>query len=198
MLAARHALYQRARQRNPRRWSGPTRNWTPIAVVTLNPERDVPVRDAPSPLPLSSSIDGPAFPFFNRSSNCKPSFGKTSLFCSADGPLSCPGLQNPPASRTALVKTGRQATAKRRAAVLSKASTAQRSKRSGSVLPVMVLSAVWAQPQPGVGRLAPLCPERGHPMGAAAGKTGLPSLVPAGTSSRPFRGGTRRLKLRRS
>ena len=24
----------------PRRWSGPTRNWTPIAVVTLNPERD--------------------------------------------------------------------------------------------------------------------------------------------------------------
>jgi transposase InsO family protein len=62
MLAARHALYQRARQSNPRRWSGPTRNWTPIAVVTLNPERDVPVRDAPSPLPLSSSIDGPAFP----------------------------------------------------------------------------------------------------------------------------------------
>src|SRR3954463_14656718 len=62
MLAARHALYQRARQSNPRRWSGPTRNWTPIAAVTLNPERDVPVRDAPSPLPLSGSIDGPAFP----------------------------------------------------------------------------------------------------------------------------------------
>ena len=39
MLAARHALYQQARQSNPRRWSGPTRNWTPIAVVTLNPER---------------------------------------------------------------------------------------------------------------------------------------------------------------
>ena len=62
MLAARHALYQRARERHPRRWSGPTRNWTPIAVVTLNPERDAPVRDAPPPSPLSSSIGRPAFP----------------------------------------------------------------------------------------------------------------------------------------
>jgi putative transposase len=40
LLAARHALYQRARETNPRRWSGPTRNWTPIGAVTLNPERD--------------------------------------------------------------------------------------------------------------------------------------------------------------
>jgi transposase InsO family protein len=62
MLAARHALYQRARERHPRRWSGPTRNWTPIAVVTLNPERDAPVRDAAPPLPLSRSIGRPAFP----------------------------------------------------------------------------------------------------------------------------------------
>ena len=30
MLAARHAVYQEARQRNPQRWSGPTRNWTPV------------------------------------------------------------------------------------------------------------------------------------------------------------------------
>jgi putative transposase len=62
MLAARHALYQRARDRHPRRWSGPTRNWTPIAIVTLNPERDAPVRNAPPPLPLSCSISRPAFP----------------------------------------------------------------------------------------------------------------------------------------
>ena len=41
MLAARHALYQAARQSNPRRWSGQTRNWTPIGAVTLNPERDI-------------------------------------------------------------------------------------------------------------------------------------------------------------
>jgi putative transposase len=40
ILAARHELYLQARERNPRRWSGGTRNWTPIAVVTLNPERD--------------------------------------------------------------------------------------------------------------------------------------------------------------
>ena len=40
ILAARHALYIQARERNPARWSGTTRNWTPIGAVTLNPERD--------------------------------------------------------------------------------------------------------------------------------------------------------------
>jgi hypothetical protein len=40
VLAARHALYTRARAANPRRWSGTTRDWTPRGAVTLNPERD--------------------------------------------------------------------------------------------------------------------------------------------------------------
>jgi transposase InsO family protein len=40
ILAARHALYTSARQINPARWSGATRNWSPIGPVTLNPERD--------------------------------------------------------------------------------------------------------------------------------------------------------------
>ena len=40
ILAARHALYLKARERNPARWSGATRNWTPTGPVTLNPERD--------------------------------------------------------------------------------------------------------------------------------------------------------------
>ena len=40
ILAARHDLYTRARALNPARWSGKTRNWTPIGAVTLNPERD--------------------------------------------------------------------------------------------------------------------------------------------------------------
>ena len=44
ILAARHELYVQARERNPRRWSGATRNWTPIEVVTLNPERDAVVK----------------------------------------------------------------------------------------------------------------------------------------------------------
>jgi transposase InsO family protein len=62
MLAARHALYQRAREHHPRRWSGSTRNWTPIGVVTLNPERDALIRrDAASPSSLSCSIGRPAF-----------------------------------------------------------------------------------------------------------------------------------------
>ena len=40
ILAARHALYSRARELNPARWSGNTRNWSPIGAVTLNPERE--------------------------------------------------------------------------------------------------------------------------------------------------------------
>ena len=40
ILAERHALYTEARELNPARWSGNTRNWSPIGAVTLNPERD--------------------------------------------------------------------------------------------------------------------------------------------------------------
>ena len=40
ILAARHELYLKARERNPARWSSSTRDWSHIAVVTLNPERD--------------------------------------------------------------------------------------------------------------------------------------------------------------
>ena len=40
ILAARHALYQQARERNLARWSGETRNWSPITSVALNPERE--------------------------------------------------------------------------------------------------------------------------------------------------------------
>jgi putative transposase len=40
ILRRRHAVYLEARQRNPRRWSRHTRNWSRIDVVTLNPERD--------------------------------------------------------------------------------------------------------------------------------------------------------------
>jgi putative transposase len=44
ILAGRHAVYQQARDRTPRRWSGNTRDWSPIAAVTLNPERDAVVK----------------------------------------------------------------------------------------------------------------------------------------------------------
>ena len=40
ILAARHELIPQAKQRNPARWSGDTRDWSPIGAVTLNPERD--------------------------------------------------------------------------------------------------------------------------------------------------------------
>ena len=40
ILAARHLLYTKARELNSARWSGRTRDWSPIGAVTLNPERD--------------------------------------------------------------------------------------------------------------------------------------------------------------
>ena len=46
ILAARHVVYSQAREANPRRWTRHTRNWTPIAAVTLNPERDAVVNVA--------------------------------------------------------------------------------------------------------------------------------------------------------
>jgi putative transposase len=62
LLTARHALYRDARERNPRRWSGATRNWTPVTAVTLNPERDTVVRAATSQIRPSGSIGAPASP----------------------------------------------------------------------------------------------------------------------------------------
>lgn len=38
ILAQRHALYARARRTNPERWTGATRNWTPVGQVVLNPQ----------------------------------------------------------------------------------------------------------------------------------------------------------------
>jgi putative transposase len=38
ILAARHEVYTNAKKAAPRRWTGQTRNWTPISTVTLNPE----------------------------------------------------------------------------------------------------------------------------------------------------------------
>ncbi len=39
ILQQRQRVYERARRRTPRRWSGATRNWQPIKVVYLNPEK---------------------------------------------------------------------------------------------------------------------------------------------------------------
>jgi|GEM_PF-3150500 len=38
ILTGRKAVYEAARAKNPERWSGSTRDWTPVAEVVLNPE----------------------------------------------------------------------------------------------------------------------------------------------------------------
>ncbi len=40
ILARRHELYERAREKSPERWSGQTRNWEPMGTVLLNPDRE--------------------------------------------------------------------------------------------------------------------------------------------------------------
>lgn len=45
ILKKRHELYERAKQERPERWSGDTRNWEPVGIVNLNPEReDMPLK----------------------------------------------------------------------------------------------------------------------------------------------------------
>lgn len=39
ILAQRVTVYERAKQKNPLRWSGPIRNWSPITEVFLNPKK---------------------------------------------------------------------------------------------------------------------------------------------------------------
>ena len=46
ILDNRHRIYEEARRRHPERWSGETRDWSPVATVSLNPERKVEVEDA--------------------------------------------------------------------------------------------------------------------------------------------------------
>jgi len=38
ILAKRKAVYEAAKERNPTRWSGETRDWSPDTEVWLNPE----------------------------------------------------------------------------------------------------------------------------------------------------------------
>ena len=40
ILANRKVVYEKAKTLNPLRWSGSTRNWTPIREVHLNPQKE--------------------------------------------------------------------------------------------------------------------------------------------------------------
>ena len=40
LLKQRDTVYEAARERNPERWSGKTRNWNPVATVWLNPPKE--------------------------------------------------------------------------------------------------------------------------------------------------------------
>ena len=46
VLEKRHQVYLEARRRKPQRWSGKTRNWSPVEVVRLNPDQAAPSEEA--------------------------------------------------------------------------------------------------------------------------------------------------------
>ena len=129
VLAARHAVYQDARQRNPRRWSGLTRNWKPVGAVALNPERGIIIPAATSQVRLSGSIGE----LLSRSLIADHLASPFSLFG-----LEChflrPGLSSQMRrveQRSRLAEGHRW---RRRVAVLRAASTARPSNRLGSPL----------------------------------------------------------------
>jgi putative transposase len=39
ILEHRQAVYEAAKQRHPERWTGKTRNWSPVGIVWLNPDK---------------------------------------------------------------------------------------------------------------------------------------------------------------
>jgi hypothetical protein len=47
LLSKRTQVYEAAKARHPERWSGPTRNWQPVLVVHLNPEKQAPAAVTP-------------------------------------------------------------------------------------------------------------------------------------------------------
>jgi putative transposase len=46
ILAARKGVYEAAKQKKPERWTGETRNWSPISEVWLNPENTAAANEA--------------------------------------------------------------------------------------------------------------------------------------------------------
>jgi putative transposase len=52
ILAKRTEVYAMAKAANARRWTGPTRNWTPIGDVILNP-----IRDLTRTMPLATAAE---------------------------------------------------------------------------------------------------------------------------------------------
>jgi transposase InsO family protein len=45
LLQKRDKLYREARRKNPKRWSGKTRNWEPVNEVVLNPAKEPPLEN---------------------------------------------------------------------------------------------------------------------------------------------------------
>lgn len=54
LLTRRHRVYAKARDEHPERWTGATRNWTPVADVRLNPRTAARNQTDRTPCPSSS------------------------------------------------------------------------------------------------------------------------------------------------
>jgi hypothetical protein len=55
ILEQRKTVYALAKARHPKRWSGPTRDWTPVGIVFLNPETTHEKDESDQPEPINSA-----------------------------------------------------------------------------------------------------------------------------------------------
>ena len=79
ILAKRSVVYEKAKRLNPRRWSGPIRNWSPITEVHLNPKKhqneiqeEFTIDTPPPPMPRSkvSAVSEAVKPISNIDGGC--------------------------------------------------------------------------------------------------------------------------------
>jgi len=79
ILAKRSVVYEKAKRLNPRRWSGPIRNWSPITEVHLNPKKhqneiqeEFTIDTPPLPMPRSkvSAVSEAVKPISNIDGGC--------------------------------------------------------------------------------------------------------------------------------
>lgn len=105
ILARRSVVYEKAKRRNPRRWSGKTRNWTPITEVFLNPPKHKSEIQAefsvdvttPTPPPEISAVSGAVEPFSDiRADHPKNGFYKCPITNVSNSGEALPLGDNPP------------------------------------------------------------------------------------------------------
>jgi len=91
ILAKRSTVYENAKRLNPRRWSGQTRNWSPITEVHLNPKKET--MKTQTEIPIHQDRDRTAWTLRTNDSEISASIEpktNSSRLSQKNGSHSCP------------------------------------------------------------------------------------------------------------